>query len=234
MTDILSLTQVSAGYADTMVIEDVTLSIPEGGTLAVLGRNGVGKSTLLATIMGHTNLHSGTIAFRGKELGAMAIHRRAEAGLGYVPQEREIFPSLTVEENLTVGRRPGDWTLERVYELFPRLSERKRNMGNHLSGGEQQMLSVGRALMGNPRLLLLDEPLEGLAPVIVDLLVEAFTRLREADGLTIVLVEQYARIALQFADKALVLDRGRIVYHDDSRPLLDSPDRLAALFGVAG
>ena len=151
-----------------------------------------------------------------------------------MPQEREIFPSLSVEENLTVGRRPGSWTLARVFDLFPRLAERRHNMGNHLSGGEQQMLAVGRALMGNPRLLLMDEPLEGLAPVIIDLLVAAFRRLRSEDGLAILLVEQYARIALEFADSAVVLDRGRIVYHGDGKPLLDDPERLAHLFGVTG
>jgi branched-chain amino acid transport system ATP-binding protein len=234
MGECLTLAGVSAGYAETVVLEDVTLAVPDGGTLAVLGRNGVGKSTLLATIMGHTALHAGQVVFQGRDISSNAIHRRALGGIGYVPQEREIFHSLTVEENLTVGRRPGDWTLERVYELFPRLHERRRNMGNHLSGGEQQMLAVGRALMGNPRLLLMDEPLEGLAPVIIDLLMAAFERLRRADGLTILLVEQYARIALEFAQNAVVLDRGRIVYLGPCQPLLDDPDRLAGLFGVAG
>ena len=234
MADGLVLEGVSAGYTDTVVLEDVSLTVPHGGTLTVLGRNGVGKTTLLATVMGHTTLRGGRISFEGREVSHLPIHRRAIGGIGYVPQGREIFPSLTVEENLTVGRRPGDWTLERVYGLFPRLSERRRNMGTHLSGGEQQMLAVGRALMGNPRLLLLDEPLEGLAPVIIDMLVKAFEQLRQAEGLTIVLVEQYARIALEFADDAIVLDRGRIVYNGSSQPLRNDPDRLASLFGVAG
>lgn len=234
MGECLTLESVSAGYDDTIVLEDLSLSMAEGATMAVLGRNGVGKSTLLATVMGHTALHAGRVLFRGQDISRIDIHRRALAGIGYVPQEREVFPSLSVEENLTVGRRRGPWTLERVYELFPRLQERRRNMGNHLSGGEQQMLAVGRALMGNPRLLLMDEPLEGLAPVVIDLLVAAFHRLRAEDGLSILLVEQYARIALEFADTAVVLDRGRIVYNGDGKPLLDDPDRLAGLFGVAG
>lgn len=234
MAEALRLEGVSAGYADTVVLENVSLTLPQGGTLALLGRNGVGKTTLLATVMGHTTRHAGRILFEDRDIGGLAIHRRNRAGIGYVPQEREIFPSLTVEENLTVASRPGDWTLERVYDLFPRLAERRSNMGNHLSGGEQQMLSVGRALMGNPRLLLLDEPLEGLAPVIVDLLVEAFQRMRAAVGMTILLVEQHARIALDFADNALVLDRGQVVYNGASLPLRQDPERLASVMGMAG
>ncbi len=233
MADCLTLAGVSAGYAETVVLEDVSLTVPEGGTLAILGRNGVGKTTLLATVMGHTTLHRGEITFCGRSIGTTPIHRRSRAGIGYVPQEREIFPSLTVEENLVIARRRGDWTLERVYELFPSLKERRSNMGTHLSGGEQQMLAVGRALMGNPRLLLMDEPLEGLAPVIVDMLMGAFRRLRQAEGLTIVLVEQHARIALDFADAAIVLDRGRIVYDGPSATLRGDSERLAGLFGVA-
>lgn len=232
MADCLVLEHVSAGYADTVVLEDVCLSIPTGSTLAVLGRNGVGKSTLMATVMGHTTIHAGAITLFGQNLRSMPIHGRAAAGIGYVPQEREIFKSLTVEENLTVAERPGEWTLERVYEFFPRLCERRRNMGNYLSGGEQQMLAIGRALMSNPKLVLMDEPLEGLAPVIIDQIVAAFHRLREAGGLTIVLVEQYARIALEFAERAIVLDRGRIVHDGPSQELRDAPERLAELFGV--
>ena len=200
MADCLALHDVSAGYGETVVLDGVSLALPEGGTLAVLGRNGVGKTTLLATVLGHTTLHAGRIAFRGQSIERLRPFQRARLGIGYVPQEREIFPSLTVDENLTVAARAGArWTRERVYDLFPSLAERRRNMGNQLSGGEQQMLAIGRALMGNPSLLLLDEPLEGLAPVIVDSLLAALHRLREDDGLAIVLVEQHARLALEFA-----------------------------------
>jgi len=233
MADGLALHEVSAGYGETVVLERVTLAVPDGGTLAVLGRNGVGKSTLLATVLGHTTLHTGAIAFRGHPIERLRPFQRARLGIGYVPQEREIFPSLNVDENLTVAARAGArWTRERVYELFPSLAMRRRNMGNQLSGGEQQMLAIGRALMGNPSLLLLDEPLEGLAPVIVDALIAALHRLRQDDGLAIVLVEQHARLALEFATRAIVLDRGRLVYDDASAPLLSDPHRLASLIGV--
>jgi branched-chain amino acid transport system ATP-binding protein len=234
MAEWLALRQVSAGYGETVVLEDVSLNIAEGSTLALLGRNGVGKTTLLATIMGHTTLHGGSLALAGRNITRLPVHKRALAGFGYVPQEREIFPSLTVDENLTVAARPGRWDLARVFDLFPRLAERRRNMGNQLSGGEQQMLSVGRALMGNPSLLLLDEPLEGLAPVIVDSLIAAFHRLRQDDGLAIILVEQHARLALEFATHSIVLDRGKVVYDGASRALLDDAERLGELIGVAG
>jgi branched-chain amino acid transport system ATP-binding protein len=234
MAEWLALRQVSAGYGETVVLEDVSLNIAEGSTLALLGRNGVGKTTLLATIMGHTTLHGGSLALAGRDITRLPVHKRALAGFGYVPQEREIFPSLTVDENLTVAARPGRWDLARVFDLFPRLAERRRNIGNQLSGGEQQMLSVGRALMGNPSLLLLDEPLEGLAPVIVDSLIAAFHRLRQDDGLAIILVEQHARLALEFATHSIVLDRGKVVYDGASRALLDDEERLGELIGVAG
>ncbi|MBM3537479.1 MAG: ABC transporter ATP-binding protein [Alphaproteobacteria bacterium] len=237
MAESLSFRGVSAGYGETVVLEDVSLSLAAGGTLAVLGRNGVGKTTLLATVMGHTTRHAGSIAFNGQAIEALATYRRALLGIGYVPQEREIFPSLTVDENLTVAARAasgGRWTMERVFELFPQLGNRRRNMGNQLSGGEQQMLAVGRALMGNPSLLLMDEPLEGLAPVIVDSLIAAFRKLRQDDGLAIVLVEQHARLALEFAENAIVLDRGQSVYDGPSKPLIDDPQKLADLIGVAG
>jgi branched-chain amino acid transport system ATP-binding protein len=235
MTDCLALHDVSAGYGETVVLEGVSLALEESATLAVLGRNGVGKTTLLATMLGHTTLHAGRIEFRGHAIERLRPFQRARLGIGYVPQEREIFPSLTVEENLTVAARAGErWTRERVYELFPSLAERRRNMGNQLSGGEQQMLAIGRALMGNPSLLLLDEPLEGLAPVIVDALLAALHRLRQDDGLAIVLVEQHARLALAFSPRAVILDRGRLVYDGVSQPLLDDPHRLAELIGVVG
>jgi branched-chain amino acid transport system ATP-binding protein len=182
--------------------------------------------------MGHTSLHGGTIRFRGQDITALPAYARCRAGIGFVPQEREIFPSLTLEENLTVAERPGRWTLERVYDFFPRLAERRRNRGNQLSGGEQQMLAVGRALMGNPLLLLMDEPLEGLAPVIVDALLSGLDRLKREDDLALLLVEQHARLALEFAESAVILDRGAVVFSGASRPLLEAPERLAGLIGV--
>jgi len=215
------------------VLEDVSLTLAPGGTLEVLGRNGVGKTTLLATIMGQTNLRAGRIRFAGQELSAVPAFRRARLGIGLVPQEREIFPSLSAEENLLVAARPGPWSAERVYQLFPRLAERRKNRGNHLSGGEQQMLAVGRALMGNPSLLLMDEPLEGLAPVIVDALLAGLGRLKQESGLSLLLVEQHAHLALEFADDTIVLDRGRVVYSGPSRDLLAAPERLDALMGIA-
>jgi branched-chain amino acid transport system ATP-binding protein len=233
MPDCLTLRDVSAGYGETVVLEGISLTVPEGGTLAVLGRNGVGKTTLLATVVGHTSRHVGRIAFRNEAIERLRPFQRARLGIGYVPQEREIFPSLNVDENLSVAARAGTrWTREHVYQLFPSLAVRRRNMGNQLSGGEQQMLAIGRALMGNPSLLLLDEPLEGLAPVIVDTLLAALHRLRQDSGLTIVLVEQHARLALEFSSRAVILDRGRLVYDDASAPLLDDPQRLAELIGV--
>jgi len=229
----LVLDRVSAGYGETVVIEDISLSLPPGGTLAMLGRNGVGKTTLMATIMGHTRLRGGAIRFAGWEIAALPPYRRAQLGIGYVPQEREIFPSLTVEENLTVARRPGQWTLARIYDFFPSLAERRGNHGNQLSGGEQQMLAIGRALMGNPTLLLMDEPLEGLAPVIVDALLAGLDRLKREDDLALLLVEQHARLALELAPEAIILDRGLIVFAGPSRELLDDPQRLTSLMGVS-
>jgi branched-chain amino acid transport system ATP-binding protein len=229
----LYIDDVRAGYGDTVVLEGVTIELAPGGTLAVLGRNGVGKTTLLATVMGHTMLHGGAIQFAGAEIAVLPPYRRARFGIGFVPQEREIFRSLTVEENLLVAARPGRWTLARVYDFFPSLAERRQNRGNALSGGEQQMLSIGRALMGNPSLILMDEPLEGLAPVIVDAVLKGLDRLKREDDIAILLVEQHARIALEFAERAIVLDRGRIVYAGDSRSLLDHPEKLGALMGVA-
>jgi branched-chain amino acid transport system ATP-binding protein len=228
----LTLDRVRAGYGRTVVLDGVSLSLRSGATLAVLGRNGVGKTTLLSTIMGHTTLHGGTIRFRGQDVTALPAYGRCRGGIGFVPQEREIFPSLTLEENLTVAARPGRWTLPRVYDFFPRLAERRRNRGNQLSGGEQQMLAIGRALMGNPVLLLMDEPLEGLAPVIVDALLSGLDRLKREDGLALLLVEQHARLALEFAESTIILDRGAVVFSGASRPLLEDPERLAGLIGV--
>jgi branched-chain amino acid transport system ATP-binding protein len=228
----LTIKEMRAGYGRTVVLDGVSLALRGGATLAVLGRNGVGKTTLLSTIMGHTTLHGGTIRFRGEDITALPAYARCRSGIGFVPQEREIFPSLTLEENLTVAARPGRWTLARVYDFFPRLAERRRNRGNQLSGGEQQMLAIGRALMGNPVLLLMDEPLEGLAPVIVDALLSGLDRLKREDDLALLLVEQHARLALEFAENAIILDRGMVVHSGASRALLAAPDHLASLIGV--
>jgi branched-chain amino acid transport system ATP-binding protein len=230
----LVLEDVRAGYGETIVLEGVSLTLPPRGSLAVLGRNGVGKTTLLATIMGHTTLRGGTVRVGGTEISRMPAYRRCRHGVGWVPQEREIFRSLTVDENLAVATRPGRWSMARIYELFPSLSARRRHYGNELSGGEQQMLAIGRALMGNPSVLLMDEPLEGLAPVIVDVVLKAIERLKREDELAILLVEQHAKLALAATDRAIVLDRGKIVHHGDSSALLAAPDRLAALMGVEG
>jgi branched-chain amino acid transport system ATP-binding protein len=230
----LVIEQLRAGYGSTIVLEGVSLSLPPGGTLAVLGRNGVGKTTLLSTIMGHTTRHGGTIRYGGRSIEQLAPHRRAPLGIGLVPQEREIFRSLTVEENLTIAMRPGRWTLARIYDFFPGLAERRRNRGNELSGGEQQMLSIGRALLLNPSLLLLDEPLEGLAPVIADMVLKGLERLKQEDELAILLVEQHAKIALAYSERALILDRGRIVHEGPSAELSTDPERLARLMGMTG
>jgi len=232
MAELLRLDAVTAGYRDTIVLERISLAFGTHDSWAILGRNGVGKTTLLMTLMGLTTMRGGSIVFDGRDVTGLDTHRRARAGLGYVPQEREIFPSLTVDENLRVASRAGEWTRERVYDLFPRLAERRRNYGNQLSGGEQQMLAVGRALVGNPKLLLLDEPFEGLAPVIIDTLVAALTRLRRESNITTVLVEQQVEIALEMTDHALVLDKGQIVWQGASATLATDHDRLASLVGL--
>jgi len=229
----LALDGVEAGYGETVVLEGISLTQPPGRTLAVLGRNGVGKTTLLATIMGHTLLRSGRISFAGSDISTLPPYRRARLGIGLVPQEREIFPSLTVEENLLVAEQPGPWSIARIYDLFPPLASRRKNRGNHLSGGEQQMLAIGRALIGNPLLLLMDEPLEGLAPLIVDTVLAGLARIRREDQLSLLLVEQHASIALDFAEEAIVLDRGRIVFSGPSAELVAAPERIEALMGVA-
>jgi branched-chain amino acid transport system ATP-binding protein len=206
---LLTLEDVRAGYGEAVVLDGVSLEVPEKGSLAVLGRNGVGKTTLLLTIMGYCTLKRGRVLWRGRDISGLPAHRRARLGLGWVAQEREIFPSLSVEENLTVAARPGPWDLARVYGLFPRLGERKANMGNQLSGGEQQMLAIARALMTNPELLLLDEPLEGLAPIIVE---ELAASLRNLEGMATILVEQHTEVALALTEQAVVIERGSIVH----------------------
>jgi branched-chain amino acid transport system ATP-binding protein len=232
----LELDAVSAGYGETVVLEDIGLRLDEGETISLIGRNGVGKTTLLATVMGHNTLHGGDVRLHGKTIARLAPHRRNWAGLGYVPQEREIFPSLTVRENLEVAARPGvrqgAWTLDKVFALFPRLAERQDNRGNQLSGGEQQMLAIARALIGNPSVVLMDEPSEGLAPVIVEELARAVKRLAASEGLTMILVEQNTRLALDISPRTAVLDRGRIVYDGPSETLKRDPDKLHRLIGV--
>ena len=225
----LSVSGVRAGYGETVILEDVAFELPARGSLAVLGRNGVGKTTLLATIMGHTSFHSGKVALQGKEIHDLPVYERNRLGIGYVPQTRDVFPSLSVQENLEVAERPGRWTLERVYELFPRLKERRAHRGNQISGGEQQMLSIGRALMGNPGLLLMDEPLEGLAPIIVEMLLASLKKLIQEDALAVILVEQHAKLALQVTREAMVMSRGRVIHHGPSDALLKDPERLASL-----
>ena len=230
----LVLTNVRAGYGETVVIDEISFTLKPGATLALLGRNGVGKTTLFSTIMGHTTMHGGSIRFNGEEIGKLPPYRRALMGLALVPQEREIFKSLTVEENLVVAERAGRWSLQRVYEFFPSLAGRRKNRGDQLSGGEQQMLAIGRALMGNPAFILMDEPMEGLAPVIVDAVLDGLERLKKEGDTALMLVEQHARLALDFADDTMVLDRGRIVFSGPSRQLAAEPEKMSALLGVAG
>ena len=229
---LLSLAHIDAGYGATQVLEDVSLTLAAGESLSLLGRNGVGKSTLLATIMGQTRVYRGALNWQGQDLQALRTCQRVWRGLAYVPQEREIFPSLSVLENLKVAQRRGAWTLTRVFELFPQLRERRSNLGHQLSGGEQQMLAIGRALLANPQLLLLDEPSEGLAPVIVEQLQQALVTVRDQTGMSMLLVEQNSRLALAFAPRCLVMNRGRVVYDGASAALATDPDKLDSLVGV--
>ncbi|MBN9355732.1 ABC transporter ATP-binding protein [Herbaspirillum sp. WGmk3] len=233
MPDLLALDKVSAGYGDSIVLEDVSFSMQEGESLALLGRNGVGKTSLLITLMGLTRLHGGSIHWRGSNIARVPTHKRAHAGLGWVPQERFMFPSLSVEEHLTVVERGGKWNLQKIYSIFPRLHERRHNMGNQLSGGEQQMLAIARALMVSPSILLLDEPMEGLAPIIVQELLKVIRRLVSEEGMSVIVVEQHARMALSLTQRAIVLDRGRIVHASDSQSLLDDGETLDRLVAVA-
>jgi len=223
---------VWSGYGNAIVLEDVSLELEEGDSLALLGRNGMGKTTLLATLVGAARQTRGTIRFAGQDMGRVAGHRRAHAGLGWVPQERDIFPSLTVEENLTVVARSGPWDLERVYDTFPRLRERRANMGNQLSGGEQQMLAMGRALLLNPRLLLLDEPLEGLAPLIAQELLAVIDQMVSERSMAVILVEQHAHQILPLTRQAVVLERGRVSWSGASETLSADHALLDRLIGV--
>jgi branched-chain amino acid transport system ATP-binding protein len=229
----LDVKELSAGYGPTVVLDGISLVVPAGGTLAVLGRNGVGKTTLLATLMGLTTRHHGSIHLGDKPIDGQPTHVRNKLGLGYVPQEREIFPSLTVEENMAVSTHEGGWTTEAVFDLFPGLKARRKNTGNRLSGGEQQMLAIGRALVGAPKVLLLDEPLEGLAPVVIEALVEALGRVKKESRLTMLLVEQKAELALSLTQEAVILDRGQIVYRGASTALKADEATQARLLGVA-
>lgn len=233
MSALLQVEQLSAGYGDAVVLHDVSLSLDEGQTLALLGRNGVGKTTFMDTLAGATRQHGGRITLGGVALHKLPAHARAAAGIGWVPQERNIFKSLTVHENLSAVARPGAWTPARAYEMFPRLAERKGNLGTQLSGGEQQMLAVGRALVLNPKLLLLDEPLEGLAPIICEELLRAIRRITREEGLSAIIVEQHPQAILAISDSAVVLDRGTIVHRGTARELREDPALLDRLLGVA-
>jgi branched-chain amino acid transport system ATP-binding protein len=229
---VLSLEGVRAGYGGAVVLDDISLAVPEHGSLAVLGRNGVGKSTLFLTIMGFTQVMRGKVAWRGADVTAVAPNRRARLGLAWVAQEREIFPSLTLEENLTVASRPGRWDLASVYGLFPRLAERRGNMGNQLSGGEQQMLAIARALMTNPALLLLDEPLEGLAPIIVEELAGAIRRMLAQEGTAVILIEQHVELALSLTSEAIIMERGAVVHRAPSPTLAADAAALDRFIGL--
>lgn len=231
-TPVLVTEKLVAGYGEASVLSGISLTIEEGRTLALLGRNGTGKTTFVNTLAGVTTYHAGSIHLMGRDITRLRADRRAAAGIGWVPQERNIFKSLTVEENLTAIARPGVWNLERVYGMFPRLQERRKNLGNQLSGGEQQMLAVGRALMVNPKLLLLDEPTEGLAPIIVDELLAAIRRIVEGEGMSAIIIEQKARKVLPLTDDAVILDRGAVVYQGSSAELLADEAILGQHLGV--
>jgi branched-chain amino acid transport system ATP-binding protein len=233
MADVLKLQGVSAGYGEAVVLNGVSFTLQPGTALALLGRNGVGKTTLINTIIGLTRMRGGSIHFDGRDVTRQRPDERARAGIGWVPQERNIFKSLTVEENLTAIMRPGKWGLEELYAMFPRLAERKRNMGNQLSGGEQQMLAIARALATNPRMLLLDEPLEGLAPIIVDELLAALRKIVREEEMSAIIVEQSARKILPLTDHAIVLERGAVAWEGPSADLAQDADTLARLLGVA-
>ena len=233
MSELLRIEGLSAGYGEAVVLQGISLALPEGDTLALLGRNGTGKTTLINTLAGATRQHAGTVSLGGVALHKLPPHERAAAGIGWVPQERNIFKSLTVHENLTAVERPGPWNPRRVYEMFPRLAERKTNLGTQLSGGEQQMLAVGRALVLNPKLLLLDEPLEGLAPIIVEELLRAIRRITRDEGLAAIVVEQHPQAILAISDEAVVLDHGTIVHADSAAALRAQPQVLDRLLGVA-
>ena len=233
MTELRAIEGLTAGYGEARVLSGISLTLAEGESLALLGRNGMGKTTLLNSIIGVTRLFGGTLRLGGRDITRLRPEQRAGAGIGWVPQERGIFRSLSVEENLTAVARPGPWTLAKVYELFPRLQERRRNLGTLLSGGEQQMLAIGRALALNPRLLLLDEPLEGLAPILVQELLAALRRVVRDEGTAAIVVEQNARKILAMTDHAAILERGCVVHQADSQALRADRATLERFLGVA-
>jgi branched-chain amino acid transport system ATP-binding protein len=233
VTPALSFENVVAGYGAAIVLDGISLVIPSGTTLALLGRNGAGKTTLCETLMGFTAHRDGRIAFNGRAIERLPAYRRARLGFGYVPQQREIFSSLTVTENLKICCRPGGWSIDGIFDLFPSLRERRSNAGNHLSGGEQQMLAIGRALVGNPKILILDEPLEGLAPIVVDTLLAALDRIRGETGLTVILIEQKVELALAFSENAAVIDRGKIVHQSRSEVFKADKDAQRRLLSVS-
>lgn len=233
MAELLRVEGLTAGYGEAIILHNIGLSLAQGQTLALLGRNGTGKTTLINTIAGATRLHQGRITLGGVDLHSMPSHKRAAAGVGWVPQERAIFPSLSVWENLTAVARSGAWTPRRVFEMFPRLAERQSNMGNQLSGGEQQMLAIGRALVINPQLLLLDEPLEGLAPIIVEELLSAIARITREEGLSAIIVEQHPQAILAISHQAVVLDQGRVIHSGSAQDLQAQPKLLDNLLGVS-
>src|SRR5665647_2501232 len=232
MPDILNVERLTAGYGEAVVLKDVTFKVAEGQALALLGRNGMGKTTLVNSIVGVTRHLGGSISLDGRDITGMRPDQRAHAGIGWVPQERNIFRSLTVEENMTAIARPGAWTLAKVYTLFPRLAERRRNLGNELSGGEQQMLAIGRALILNPRIMLLDEPLEGLAPILIAELLAALRKIIREEGLSAILVEQNAQKILGVTDQAIIVERGSIVYQGESSALNADRALLETYVGV--
>ncbi|MBN9449591.1 MAG: ABC transporter ATP-binding protein [Bosea sp.] len=232
-TELLRIEKLSAGYGEAQVLFDIDLSLAQGRSLALLGRNGVGKTTLVNSIIGVTRRRGGRIVLADRDLSTASPEQRAHAGIGWVPQERNIFKSLTVLENLTAVALPGPWDAARVFRMFPRLAERKANLGNQLSGGEQQMLAIGRALMLNPKLLLLDEPTEGLAPIIVEELLKALKGLFREEGLSAIVIEQHARKILKLTDDAIVLERGRVVLAERSATLIAEPERLEHHLGLA-
>ncbi|TWG67559.1 MULTISPECIES: ABC transporter ATP-binding protein [unclassified Aminobacter] len=229
---LLEFRDVRAGYGEAVVLDNVSFSLAEGGSMTVLGRNGVGKTTLFLTAMGFVRVARGSVSYKGQDISRVASYKRARLGVGWVPQERDIFPSLTVEENLTVAARPGRWDLNAVYGLFPRLKERRTNMGNQLSGGEQQMLTIARTLMTNPGVLLLDEPLEGLAPIIVEELTAAIRKMSEAEGMGLMLVEQHAEVALGLTKDAIIIERGSIAHAAPSAELLQDRATLDRYLGL--